>query len=780
MANANLLQDNTRSASTKKGYKGTINQMVKWLQQHNYQEYVDTSIPEQNYLFRLRLPLPLHVLLHFFGDISRPFRDKQGRKAVHFLDSNRKKETYAPVYGTISRYKSNLFECYRKRDIPLDPVVMRKLEDLLKGYKNGVAEFKKQGLMKTQDGRLPISLKGFSFIAKKFATLLDPKESLFSWPYWVLLWNLMQRSETIAALQFEHLMWKNDSLVITIPKTKNDQDGDRTIPRHIFANPYNPQICPILSLAVLIFTRRYNEIDDELSPEENARRVSFKIFQGTNQEGRMEKVVGRLMNKIREEGNEVELDGLAENVGLHSPRKGCRCYCESLLGGPNEVAICHRGGWKLGNIHDTYSFATENQDQFVGRCAAGLPFGTGGFACLPPMLRAEVKKKITREEWRKMLPLYEKWTAEFHAILWFFLASLVFHQDWLRRNLVSGHPLFSTYGWSIVSSLSPIKDAFLVTNLYSEGDSLMRAVGIPPYLQISLDLCDARQEIQETKKTVEFGMEKLPAEVSDYLRQRGQTANDACTFADLRSVFDSFKLELEKSRRADFALVASSAEGKSDNANIDAGWGGKYKPYVWGGSFHVVPENYEVPHVSCKQLWNIYWYGNEDETQPIGPLKNCHHQDFPSPPSGQQKKRRRKDGSLVSRREEGVDSRASYQRWVKAKKVCIEIEKFAKSRKLVNEGKSVADLTREEGMKVFEDAYKEFAKELQLTRESLDITYTTIYNKIGERETRRRNTVVAQAIDGVPAEAIEVQNLLMLAERRGCSETKSSEDNITS
>ena len=48
----------------------------------------------------------------------------------------------------------------------------------------------------------------------------------FSWSFFLLTWNLMARSVTVANIMLAHISWREDSLLIEIPKTKADQGGD--------------------------------------------------------------------------------------------------------------------------------------------------------------------------------------------------------------------------------------------------------------------------------------------------------------------------------------------------------------------------------------------------------------------------------------------------------------------------------------------------------------------------------------------------------------------------
>ena len=49
------------------------------------------------------------------------------------------------------------------------------------------------------------------------------------------------------------MIWKEDALGVFFAHMKNDPEGKRPRDaRHIYANPYMPDICPILSLGVYL------------------------------------------------------------------------------------------------------------------------------------------------------------------------------------------------------------------------------------------------------------------------------------------------------------------------------------------------------------------------------------------------------------------------------------------------------------------------------------------------------------------------------------------------
>ncbi len=58
-----------------------------------------------------------------------------------------------------------------------------------------------------------------------------------------------------------HFSWENDSLVVDISKHKADQTGERVTPKHIYANPFIPELCPIMALALHVFGNTSNDPD---------------------------------------------------------------------------------------------------------------------------------------------------------------------------------------------------------------------------------------------------------------------------------------------------------------------------------------------------------------------------------------------------------------------------------------------------------------------------------------------------------------------------------------
>ncbi|KAF0721482.1 hypothetical protein Ae201684P_001408 [Aphanomyces euteiches] len=194
---------------------------------------------------------------------------------------------------------------------------------------------------------------------------------VFGWTYFVLQWNLMSRSDSIDKIMLQHIEWAEDALIIEEQGHKGDQTGADKFGKHLYANPYEPNKCPILALAVLTFS----------FPERVDGR--HQLFVGTDNKGRF----GRSIRKILLGLNDDELQLLGcdrTDIATHSIRKGSSAYALGQINGPNPVSVYLRMGQSLGQLRDRYIHFGEGADQLCGRMVSGLPFDSERFGVLPP------------------------------------------------------------------------------------------------------------------------------------------------------------------------------------------------------------------------------------------------------------------------------------------------------------------------------------------------------------------------------------------------------------
>ena len=73
----------------------------------------------------------------------------------------------------------------------------------------------------------------------------------------VIEWNIMERAENCVEAKIEHISFYWDTLMFDFANTKTDQEGIKNIdhPWHVYKNPLEPVVFPLLSLARYIISR---------------------------------------------------------------------------------------------------------------------------------------------------------------------------------------------------------------------------------------------------------------------------------------------------------------------------------------------------------------------------------------------------------------------------------------------------------------------------------------------------------------------------------------------
>jgi hypothetical protein len=315
-AEANKMVDQRISETTKSRYKGRIKTMKEW-------------VIEMYNIHKWKVPLEADIVKAYFGSL------------INQPASRKKQVSVSVIQGT----KSALRWRYQEHGVTIEAELDRYINHFISGYKRKIADLKQSGKMKLKEGKSPLSFSNYKMLAQKIIKFAPPNnatvetktayeynynQNIFAWAYLVLQWNLMARANNVARIMLEHISWSEDSLVIALPKTKTEQEGANDYPRHIYANPYDPCICAILSLAVNIFSRNFNCIDEN---------YNFNcLFEGTNQEDRFSKILGNVLHDLSED--EKKLLGVSiKELGTHSMRKGSTSYCTGMMGGPNIVSI---------------------------------------------------------------------------------------------------------------------------------------------------------------------------------------------------------------------------------------------------------------------------------------------------------------------------------------------------------------------------------------------------------------------------------------------------------
>ena len=130
----------------------------------------------------------------------------------------------------------------------------RNLSLFNRGMKRKVTDEKTKLGTSLEEGKKGMNINVYKLLCQKLMEI-DTEESIFGHLFLVLEWNLMARSNNCTKLMLGHIEWRDDCLVFFFGNTKNDQEGERSdTPWHVYSNPFEPCICPVLSLAKYIFS----------------------------------------------------------------------------------------------------------------------------------------------------------------------------------------------------------------------------------------------------------------------------------------------------------------------------------------------------------------------------------------------------------------------------------------------------------------------------------------------------------------------------------------------
>ena len=330
---------------------------------------------------------------------------------------------------------------------------------------------KENGELPQTEGKMPMSVAVFRFLCLGTLTATtDIGMYLFAHTFLLLTWAMVNRSVSTATLSFANIEWLGDCLVIGLPRNKCDQGGDKAVRHHIYANPTEPAVCPVLALALYVFT--CSAVGSLV-----LGAPSPLLFGKSNTEARFCEWLARFVTTHK---TEIErLDSVtADMYGSHSIRKGSSTFLSSILEGPSTIAIFLRAGWDIGTqrryIHQS------GQDAFVGRCLALLPILGGSFGVLPPHFLPGAEVFLPGQSWATVLPGFANVPHSFRPVLLPLLASLVYHRDWLKSSLPRNHPYFKS---AVITSgvVDRLADANIVlSGSFTNAASGMVATGVPP------------------------------------------------------------------------------------------------------------------------------------------------------------------------------------------------------------------------------------------------------------------------------------------------------------
>ena len=443
---------------------------------------------------------------------------------------------------TYQNYKSALKWWHRYSDPLMDKVghmwsaeLDDKITQQIASYKKDVGIKKRKGVMRQKEGKSPYNLTGYIAICSYFNGC-KPKgsqswmEGIFAQLFTKLSVNTIGRSDNIDDMLLANIDWENDALTINFGNTKPDQEGTRTSEKkRIYANPFMPEICPILGLAIYFFCKY-------------RAPGAIHLFDGADQNKRYYK---HLVNAVQEIPETVDFGCSRDDVGTHSGRKFAESTATSKVDGPSRTQVCLRAGQSVGRTQDCYVFAEEDGDSLVGRTVTQLKFNCDEFDVLPPHFDTQTRAELAAEGWDTYLEWYNNFPPSAQRVVPYLLANIAYHhhKGTLSRACPHrDHPLYQQTIFKNPAVMQRLKDKVILCHGHCP-DTHMSAQGVPGIIIVSREVRRLGEELKAThtrydekfatlSRELQSVNESLPERVVTLLTLRAR-ANRRCSASDI-------------------------------------------------------------------------------------------------------------------------------------------------------------------------------------------------------------------------------------------------------
>lgn len=554
-----------RAESTREQYISAIQRIFAVIRE-KFPERFETFIDREGYL---TATVPFDVYCSVLDTMSRCF-NPNGEVTMMSQSS------FATV-GTSFVYWHEISQ-ERVTDDSLPRITLgenhkKYFNEYAKGRKRIIARYRTHGLITSKEGKTYLSFSGYRLLAKKgLLEATNPRQSLLAHAFTVIGWNLIGRSVTVGPLLWNNVGWVGDCMTMLYETSKTNQEGINVVPRHVFANPIDPLICPVLALGLKL-----------IHESDIVEGVPSKIFYGSCGEHRFSQWLKRRMEEMTPE--EIsELGCPASEIGTHSLRKGAATYACGLTNGPHSDSVKLRMDHTIGGTDDKYINIQAGADKMVGRCVTGLDSNSDDFCYLPPTF-----VNYDGVNFAHVLPdgRLENASPSLRAAIPFLIASVIFHAEWLENNLPRTHPYFSSKlyrgGFGIAWS-----DKVKLYKRYCPETGLTMS-GVPGYAQVARAVTELREQVVRNHEDTTARLDEMPERIGDYVLSRigsahgVQVSNEEMinrvlhhNFPDLRDIANNLRNLIMFNRAQDATRTPSQDNHPAEFAQFEWGRAQKY------------------------------------------------------------------------------------------------------------------------------------------------------------------------------------------------------------
>jgi hypothetical protein len=245
----------------------------------------------------------------------------------------------------------------------------------------------------------------------------------------------------------------------------------------------------------------------------------------------------------------------------------------------------------------------------VGRTVCGLPPGNISFGILPPFFIQE--NSLVHQAVTECFPSIP---SNIKRIALFCMASIVYHKEFLRRELQEDHPLFFTPLFANTDRLEQLSD-LVECRLQNENDPII-ATGIPFNVSFLVTMSKVKHGLDKLvpaiKEVLNDGFERIsnemeqrdvdsgmltPQRFEQGLQERlDQCMDNARNRTGFRQFLQRFQIPEDEEHRMDEPINAPQHAPESCYHN---------------GRFYRIPPSFNVPCVTLLLAFQLWCYGAE-------------------------------------------------------------------------------------------------------------------------------------------------------------------------
>jgi hypothetical protein len=488
-------------------------------------------------------------------------------------------------------------------------------------YKRDIGSKKRRGIMKLKEGKSKYDLNGYKTLCKYFKAM-QPVHKKYTWNeamfadlFTIFSVNTIGRSDNVDDVLLSLIDWEVDSLTIIFGTTKSDQEGEKSQQKHAFANPYHPEICIILSLAVYVWCRH------------RGPGSGSQLFDGKDQNKRYYQI---LMDAVATIPSEINLGCNRADIGTHSNRKFAESTTVSRVNGPSTTQVQLRANQSTGRTQQCYMYSEEDGDRFVGRHVAQLLYTVDEFDVLPLHFSPTSLNSLNNYGWDKILPGYTEFYPEsFKRVVPFLFAALVYHHHKgdLARLYPTNHPIFKQTIFTNTTLIDSLRDKVLLVHGYC-GEASMEATGVPLDIKTAREVRSFRELYNATCRNTEIRIDQLSNRFEELLESLPQQiCNRILETVTVEGVQPVTREQIrqimvgviQESNGALYNQIEQLRTLVVNNNNTMTGevvqlpvhhtgdvhrWDGD------GGIIHTVPFGFVWPSHDTSTMWNLWFFGN--------------------------------------------------------------------------------------------------------------------------------------------------------------------------